>query len=124
MSIGFFAQARQKDRVLGHFGWDGEPVTVRTNVRPDGSIRDGVDFFDRHGHLLYSTLQEIGTLDDALAAFAAWQDGLNPGPVYPGGENGESADAERQVDRMQARDPMARIGLYGIGVSHHGIHGR
>lgn len=122
-SIGFFSAARQKDRVLGHFDWDGQPITVRTRLRPDGSIREGVDFFDRQGQLLYSTLQEIGTLDDALAAFAVWQANLDPGPVYPGGENGESTDAQRQVDRLQARDPMARIGLYGL-TDHRGVHGR
>ncbi len=122
--IGFSGAARSKDRVLGHFAWDGQRITVRTRLRPDGSIVDGVDFFDSQGHLIYGTIQQVGTVADALAAFAAWQEGLEPGPVYPGDDNGESNDLQREIDAMQATDPMAKIGLYGLGAHHQGIHGQ
>ncbi len=122
--LGFTGAVRPKDRVLGHFDWDGERITVRTRLRPDGSIVDGVDFFDRQGHLIYGTIQQMGTVADALAAFAAWQEGLEPGPVYPGDDNGESSNVQQQIDAMQATDPMAQIGLFGLGAHHQGIHGR
>lgn len=122
--MGMLGAIARKDRVLGHFGWQGEPVTVRTRLRPDGSVRAGVDFFDRRGHLLYSTTQQVGTLADALAAFADWQERLDPSPVYPGPAQGESApDAWDQVQRVQATDPMARIGLFGFAPTHRGWHG-
>ena len=122
--LGMFAPTRSKDRILGHFAWEGEPITVRTHLRPDGTVIAGVDFFDRVGALIYSTTQQVGTLADAMDAFGDWQRGLEPGPVYPGDDNGESANAQAQVDAMQARDPMARLGVQGLGRPGRGIRGR
>lgn len=122
--LSFFTPTRHTDRVLGRFAWENEPITIRTRTRADGSVVRGVDFFDRTGGLIYSTTEQVGTVADAIAAFAAWQEGLDPGPVYPGDDNGESTDAQQQVDGLQATDPMARLGLQGLSHPGRGIRGR
>lgn len=116
----FNAPKRNTD-VKFKFDYQGNPVEVKARVRADGTLAGSTDYFVR-GHLIFSTERQMGTLEDAVAEFIAFQEGQTPKQVYDNdtdrlgmGENGPIRNsADDQVKRMNHEDPMVSTGRMGF----------
>lgn len=116
-----FHQPKRNTDVKFKFDYKGNPVEVKARVRPDGTMAGNTDYFVR-GHLVFSTDRQMGTLEDAVAEFIAFQEGQTPKQVYDNdtdrlgvGEDGPIRNsADDQVKRMNNADEMVSTGRMGF----------
>lgn len=120
-----FNKAARRTDVLFTFAYKGVPVEVQARVRPDGTLAGSIDYFAQTGNgrqLVYSVDRQIGTLEDAVAEFVAYQESQTPHQVYDNdtdrlgvGENGPIRNsADEQVKRMNDADSMVSSGRMGL----------
>ena len=119
--IAGFSRPKRNTDVQFKFDYKGVPIEVKARVRADGTLAGSTDYF-ADGHLVFNTQRQMGTLEDAVAEFIAFQESQTPKQVYDNdtdrlgvGENGPIRNsADDQVRRMNDADSMVTTGRMGF----------